>query len=98
MFCGNCGLSGASRQEVQEAETSLDCHLPPAASLLYQQCNGQEIPEDEFEYDESTSDTHHVGLIGGYYFANHYVNVHLLSLREVQYSLPAGSSWSSLTS
>lgn len=90
-------LSGASSQEIDEAEEALGCQFPLAARLLYRLCNGQEIPEDDDEHsdDEHQNEAHYVGLIGGYNFIHHFVNVHLLSLRQVRYFL-LGPYWQHL--
>jgi len=52
--------------------------------LLFRLCNGQRIPEGEKDMDDDHhGEAHYVGLIGGYNFSYHFVNVHLLSLRQV---------------
>ncbi|KAG0608633.1 hypothetical protein M758_8G121000 [Ceratodon purpureus] len=62
---------GATLEELDEAESTLKCKFPPAVRLLYRFCNGQR------------GEARDVGLIGGYSFSHHFVNVHLLSLRQV---------------
>ncbi|KAG0576337.1 hypothetical protein KC19_5G072400 [Ceratodon purpureus] len=77
-------IPGASLEELAEAESVLKCRFPPAARLLYRLCNGQRIPQAELDCDdEYQEEAHYIGLIGGYNFSHHYVNVHLLSLRQV---------------
>ena len=76
--------SGATLEELDEAEFTLKCRFPPAARLLFRLCNGQRAPESELDLDdEHQREAHFVGLIGGYNFSHHFVNVHLLSLRQV---------------
>lgn len=78
--------SGATLEELDEAELTLKCKFPPAARLLFRLCNGQRIPESELDVDdEHQGEAHYVGLIGGYNFSHHFVNVHLLSLRQVSW-------------
>ncbi|XP_024376803.1 F-box protein SKIP16 [Physcomitrium patens] len=72
---------GATLEELAETEATLKCRFPPAARLLYRLCNGQRIPENVLDDDQV--EDHYVGLIGGYNFSHHFVNVHLLSLRQM---------------
>lgn len=72
---------GATLEELDEAESALKCRFPPAVRLLFRLCNGQRIPESELDLDDEYQGD--VGLIGGYNFSHHFVNVHLLSLRQV---------------
>lgn len=82
--CWGTALSGASLEELAEAESVLNCRFPPAARLLYRLCNGQRIPQSELNFDDDhQEEAHCIGLIGGYNFSHHFVNVHLLSLRQV---------------
>jgi len=82
---------GATLEEFDEAESTLKCRFPPAVRLLFRLCNGQRIPEGEKDMDDDHhGEAHYVGLIGGYNFSYHFVNIHLLSLRQVI------SSWLSL--
>ncbi|CAM6096811.1 unnamed protein product [Calypogeia fissa] len=77
-------VPGASLDEIKAAEKELGFELPAPVRLLYQLCNGQELPFDD-EYDDE-NDAHyinHVGLLGGYYFYQHYVNVRLLPLDQL---------------
>lgn len=74
-------VAGATLEELAETEATLKCRFPPAARLLYRLCNGQRIPENVLDDDQV--EDHYVGLIGGYNFSHHFVNVHLLSLRQV---------------
>jgi len=75
---------GATLEELDEAEAALKCRFPPAVRLLFRLCNGQRIPENEMDLeDEHQGEAHYVGLIGGYSFSHHFINVHLLSLRQV---------------
>jgi hypothetical protein len=76
--------SGATLEELDEAEAALKCKFPAAARLLFRLCNGQRIPESKDVDDEHRGEAHYVGLIGGYNFSHHFVNVHLLSLRQAR--------------
>lgn len=81
---GSSLAPGASLEELNEAEEALKCRLPPAVRLLFRYCNGQRTPSVDTDLDgEPQSEAHYVGLIGGYNFSHHFVNVHLLSLRQV---------------
>lgn len=69
---------GATEDELNNLEKSLEVKLPLATRLLYRFCDGQ----DQVEYSESFSESL-LGLIGGYSFCGHLVNVYLLPLDEV---------------
>ncbi|XP_061357539.1 F-box protein SKIP16 [Gastrolobium bilobum] len=63
---------GASETEIQELENALKVKLPLPTRILYRFHNGQEI---------SKADS--LGLIGGYSFYSHLVNVFLLPINQV---------------
>ncbi|EFJ19533.1 hypothetical protein SELMODRAFT_177477 [Selaginella moellendorffii] len=67
----------ASEADIVAAESTLGWPLPPHVRLLYRFCDGQQIVDgDEIAHQ-------YVGLLGGYYFYNHFVNVQLLPLQQV---------------
>jgi F-box protein 3 len=72
-------VPGVSRDELKAAEEELGFELPDSMRVLYQLCNGQFCANDKSECDPSCQ----VGLLGGYYFYEHFVNVHVLSLNQV---------------
>ncbi|MQM09397.1 hypothetical protein Taro_042265 [Colocasia esculenta] len=65
---------GASEDEIKEVEKKLHVKLPLPTRVLYRFCNGQ---------DTSNAHRYPSGIIGGYCFYDHLVNVHLLPLREI---------------
>lgn len=71
---------GASEVEIQELEDVLNVKLPLPTRILYRFHNGQEIEKQD--HDTSTSDTS-LGIIGGYSFYDHFVNVYLLPISQV---------------
>lgn len=79
----NSLVPGASLDEIKAAEKELGFQLPPSVRLLYQLCNGQELSADDCEYDNYSECSNYVGLLGGYYFYNHFVNVRFLPLQQL---------------
>lgn len=79
----NSLVPGASLDEIKAAEKELGFQLPPSVRLLYQLCNGQELPDDEYDDENDSPSCNHVGLLGGYYFYKHFVNVRLLPLQQL---------------
>ncbi|KAL8104374.1 hypothetical protein AgCh_028545 [Apium graveolens] len=72
---------GATEDELNNLEKTLEVKLPHPTRLLYRFCNGQhhvEYSENSESFSESL-----LGLIGGYSFCGHLVNVYLLPLDEV---------------
>lgn len=71
--------SGASEAELEELENSLKVKLPLPTRVLYRFYDGQCLT-DEFSKKGPTS---MLGLIGGYFFYDHFVNVYLLPVRQI---------------
>ncbi|KAK4799958.1 hypothetical protein SAY86_025323 [Trapa natans] len=73
-----CG--GATEAYLQDVENVLNVKLPLSTRILYRFHDGQEIT-----YDHSTTANigSLLGLIGGYFFYGHMVNVYLLPLNQV---------------
>ncbi|KAF5733913.1 hypothetical protein HS088_TW16G00354 [Tripterygium wilfordii] len=71
---------GASEDEIEEVEKFLDVKLPLPTRILYRFCDGQEFKEDNLS---RSSNGCSLGLIGGYAFYEHWVNVYLLPLSQV---------------
>ncbi|KAL3506765.1 hypothetical protein ACH5RR_032147 [Cinchona calisaya] len=71
---------GASEEEIKALEMSLKLKLPLPTRVLYRFCDGQELIADEFTGSTPWS---LLGLIGGYSFYEHLVNVSLLPLHQV---------------
>ncbi|OIT02365.1 PREDICTED: F-box protein SKIP16 [Nicotiana attenuata] len=71
---------GASEDEIQELEKSLKVKLPLPTRVLYRFCDGQELTSEEFSGSAAGS---LLGLIGGYSFYDHLVNVSLLPLHQM---------------
>ncbi|XXG62154.1 hypothetical protein AAC387_Pa05g0577 [Persea americana] len=67
---------GVSEAEINELEDKLGLKLPIPTRLLYRFCDGQDMGGPD-----STGCA--LGLIGGYFFYEHGVNVYLLPLHEV---------------
>ncbi|XP_021906975.1 F-box protein SKIP16 [Carica papaya] len=67
---------GASEADIQELESALKLKLPLPTRLLYRLCDGQELPTGNTSKSE-------LGLIGGYSFYTHLVNVYLLPIRQI---------------
>ncbi|XP_062173525.1 F-box protein SKIP16 [Alnus glutinosa] len=68
---------GASEADIQHLERILKVKLPLPTRILYRFCDGQEFTARQYA-DETL-----LGLIGGYSFYDHVVNVYLFPLREV---------------
>lgn len=68
---------GASEDEIQQLESKLAVKLPLSTKLLYRFCDGQQLPNLDTEFGSP------FGLIGGYCFYDHLVNVYLLPLSQV---------------
>ncbi|XP_017975260.1 PREDICTED: F-box protein SKIP16 [Theobroma cacao] len=72
--------SGASESDIQQLETRLKVKLPLPTRLLYRFHDGQERTD---EGHSSTWLGSSLGIIGGYSFYNHLVNVYLLPISQV---------------
>ncbi|KAJ0093054.1 hypothetical protein Patl1_26461 [Pistacia atlantica] len=68
---------GASEADIQELEKILKVKLPVPTRILYRFCDGQECSANDFDSRVS------LGLIGGYCFYEHMVNVYLLPLSQI---------------
>ncbi|CAK8575803.1 unnamed protein product [Lathyrus sativus] len=71
---------GASEADIQELEDVLHVKLPLPTRILYRFHNGQEI--EKLDPDANTFGTS-LGIIGGYSFYDHLVNVYLLPISQV---------------
>lgn len=71
---------GAKEDEIKSLEMKLKIKLPLPTKVLYRFCNGQELKMDEVN---GSTPWKFLGLIGGYSFYDHLVNVFLLSLELV---------------
>ncbi|KAF3790096.1 F-box protein [Nymphaea thermarum] len=71
---------GASESEINEMEQRMEVKFPLATRIIYRFVNGQEIKDFDFFENEQLAS---LGLIGGYSFYGHSVNVHLLPLSEI---------------
>lgn len=71
---------GASEAQIRSAEDDLGITLPMPTKLLYRFCNGQ-LPFTN-NYLENVRMAP-LGIIGGYVFYDHSVNVHLSSLEQM---------------
>lgn len=71
---------GASEVDIQVLEGTLKVKLPLPTRILYRFHNGQEFASDD-QADSTVVSS--LGLIGGYSFYNHLVNVYLLPIRQV---------------
>ncbi|CAD6342882.1 unnamed protein product [Miscanthus lutarioriparius] len=71
---------GVSEAQLKSAEDDLGFKLPMPTKLLYRFCNAQ-LPFSE-DHDANKSISTH-GLIGGYAFYDHWVNVHLSPLEQI---------------
>lgn len=71
---------GAAEDELNTLEKSFKVKLPSPTRVLYRFCNGQDL--DCGGFGESFSGSP-LGLIGGYSFYSHLVNVFLLPLDQV---------------
>lgn len=73
---------GATEAEIQQLENVLQVKLPLPTRILYRFHNGQEIAKAEADLETSTFGSS-LGLIGGYSFYSHLVNVYLLPIQQV---------------
>lgn len=71
---------GASEADIQELESVLRVKLPLPTRILYRFHDGQEFAESDFTQSTPGGS---LGIIGGYSFYDHLVNVNLLPLSEV---------------
>lgn len=71
---------GASEAQIRSAEDDLGFKLPMPTKLLYRFCNGQ-LPFSKNHFENVRMAP--LGIIGGYVFYNHSVNVHLSSLEQM---------------
>ncbi|KAF5730121.1 hypothetical protein HS088_TW20G00491 [Tripterygium wilfordii] len=72
--------TGASEDEIREVERILDVKLPLPTRILYRFYDGQEFKVDDLS---RSSNGCSLGVIGGYAFYDHWVNVYLLPLSQV---------------
>jgi len=71
---------GASEAELRQVEENLGVRLPIATKVLYRLCDGQNtVAHDTAEHKRLAP----LGIIGGYEFYDHLVNVHLLPLSHI---------------
>lgn len=71
---GNTLQKGATEADIKVVEESLGVKLPLSTKVLYRLCDGQGL---------NSNDSSGMGLIGGYSFYDHVVNVYLLPLSRV---------------
>lgn len=71
---------GASEDEIRRTEDKLGWQLPISTRILYRFCNGQVVPHGS---SSQTKQLSVLGLLGGYHFYDHIVNVRLLPLKEI---------------
>ena len=71
---------GVLEVEIQESERILKVKLPLPMRILYRFCEGQEFKAKK---SSGSAGGTLLGLIGGYSYYTHLVNVFLLSLNEV---------------
>ncbi|KAL8479519.1 hypothetical protein ACS0TY_026424 [Phlomoides rotata] len=71
---------GASEEEIEDFESTLKIKLPLPTRVLYRFCDGQDLPDELFSGSLPSS---LLGIIGGYAFYDHLVNVVLLPLSQV---------------
>ncbi|KAL4632193.1 hypothetical protein ACB092_04G034300 [Castanea dentata] len=71
---------GASEVEIQESERILKVKFPLPTRILYRFCDGQEFNPEK---SSGSAGGGLLGLIGGYSYYTHLVNVFLLPLKEV---------------
>lgn len=71
---------GASEDEIRRTEDKLGWQLPISTRILYRFCNGQVVPHGT---SSQTKQLSVLGLLGGYHFYDHIVNVRLLPLKEI---------------
>ncbi|CAI9108654.1 OLC1v1008315C3 [Oldenlandia corymbosa var. corymbosa] len=72
--------NGATEEEIKNLEVTLQVKLPLPTRVLYRFCDGQELDVDE---SSGSADKSLLGLIGGYSFYSHLVNVFLLPSHRV---------------
>lgn len=71
---------GASEAEIKRAEESLGVKLPIPTRVMFRFCDGQQtMSEDPSEGKRLAP----LGIMGGYEFYDHYINVHLLPLKQI---------------
>lgn len=68
---------GASEADIQKLENILNVKLPLPTRILYRLCDGQECSANDSDSPVG------LGLIGGYCFYDHSVNVYLLPLSQI---------------
>ncbi|XVF37673.1 hypothetical protein REPUB_Repub20aG0029800 [Reevesia pubescens] len=71
---------GASESDIKQLQTLLKVKLPLATRLLYRFHDGQELTDKGHSV---TSPGSSLGIIGGYSFYSHLVNVYLLPISQV---------------
>ncbi|XWS35297.1 hypothetical protein CRYUN_Cryun21dG0113900 [Craigia yunnanensis] len=71
---------GASESDIQQLQTFLKVNLPLPSRLLYRFHDGQELTDKEHSATLLGSS---LGIIGGYSFSHHLVNVYLLPISQV---------------
>ncbi|PSR98303.1 F-box protein [Actinidia chinensis var. chinensis] len=71
---------GASEDKINKLENALQVNLPVPTRVLYRFCDGQALMSAEFSGHMLGNP---LGLIGGYSFYDHEVNVYLLPLSQV---------------
>lgn len=71
---------GASESDIEQLQTLLKVKLPLPTRLLYRFHDGQELPDKK---NPETASGRWLGIIGGYSFYDHSVNVYLLPLDQV---------------
>lgn len=71
---------GATEAKIQELESALKVKLPLPTRILYRFHNGQEVAKANLVTHTFGSS---LGIIGGYSFYNHYVNVYLLPISQI---------------
>ncbi|AQK49553.1 F-box protein SKIP16-like [Zea mays] len=71
---------GVSEAQLKSAEDDLGFKLPMPTKLLYRFCNAQLPFSEDHDTNKSIST---YGLIGGYAFYDHWVNVHLSPLEQI---------------
>ncbi|KAG8090875.1 hypothetical protein GUJ93_ZPchr0011g28324 [Zizania palustris] len=71
---------GVSEAQIKSSEDDLGFELPIPTKLLYRFCNGQ-LPFSEDHYENVRMAP--LGIIGGYVFYDHCVNVHLSPLEQI---------------
>lgn len=71
---------GASEDDIQELENMLKVKLPLSTRVLYRFVDGQEFKERDYKTSIYGSP---LGLIGGYVFYEHSVNVYMFPLHQI---------------